>query len=109
MDEVKKSNRRKKWLAGMIAVLLVLCVCLSALWVKGAQQSVREQKLDAIRENVLSAAVQCYAVEGVFPPDLEYLETRYGLVIDRDRYVVTYDAFSTNIMPDVTVLVRGEG
>ena len=109
MDEVKKSGQPPKRLAGIIAVLIVLGVCLGALWMRGAQQSVREQKLDAIQENVLSAAVQCYAVEGVFPPDLEYLESHYGLVIDKDRYIVTYEAFSTNMMPDVTVLVRGEG
>lgn len=102
-------DRVKKKLAGMIAVLLILCVGLGAVWIKDIQRSVREQKIGAIRENVLSAAVQCYAVEGVFPPDLAYLEEHYGLVIDRDMYIVTYEAFSTNMMPDVSVLVRGEG
>ncbi len=99
----------KKKLAALLAVLALLFVCLGAAWWQGAQSSVREQKVCAIRENVLSAAVQCYAVEGVFPPDLAYLEEHYGLVIDRDRYIVTYEAFSTNMMPDVSVLVRGEG
>lgn len=106
MDRGMKSEKTLAWL---LAALVVLCVCLGALWIKGAQRSVREQKIDAIRENVLSVAVQCYAVEGVFPPDLAYLEEHYGLVIDRDRYIVTYEAFSTNMMPDVSVLVRGEG
>jgi len=106
MDKVIKSKKR---LAGMIAALTVLWVCLGTVWVKDMRISAQEQKIDAIRENVLSAAVQCYAVEGVFPPDLAYLEEHYGLVIDKDMYIVTYEAFSTNMMPDVSVLVRGEG
>lgn len=100
----KKTAAVVIWLA-----VILLLVCLGAIWLKNAQRSVREQQIKAIRENVLSAAVQCYAVEGVFPPDLEYLEQHYGLVIDKDAYIVTYEAFSSNIMPDVSVLVRGEG
>lgn len=99
----------KKTKIALLAAGLLLAVCLAGALGKNAQKSVGQQKIDGIRENVLSAAVQCYAVEGVFPPDLQYLEDNYGLVVDKDTYIVTYEAFSTNMMPDVSVLVRGEG
>lgn len=43
---------------------------------------------DAIRR----ASVQCYSIEGRYPPSVEYLEDNYGIVIDRERYNVFYDA-----------------
>ena len=38
---------------------------------------------------------------------LEYLEEHYGIQVDRDRYTVVYDAFASNLMPDVTVMENG--
>lgn len=59
-------------------------------------------------EAVLRSAVQCYSVEGVYPSDLDYLEKYYGLMIDHKTYIIGYDAFSSNLLPQVTVLVRGD-
>ena len=41
---------------------------------------------------------------GDLSPDLAYLEERYGLQIDTDRYTVYCDVFASNLMPDITVL-----
>ena len=46
----------------------------------------------------------CYAAEGRYPPDLEYLKEHYGIQVDEGRYTVRYDAFAENLMPDITVL-----
>lgn len=46
----------------------------------------------------------CYAAEGVYPPDLEYLKEHYGLQVDENQYTVRYDVFAENLMPDITVL-----
>ncbi|WP_418972697.1 hypothetical protein, partial [Allofournierella sp.] len=61
----------------------------------------------ALRAAVLERAVQCYALEGAYPPSLAYLEENYGLQVDRSRYIVTYEAFAPNLLPDVTVLQKG--
>ena len=55
---------------------------------------------------VLEAAVQCYAVEGRYPESLDRLEREYGVQINHDRYIVTYDVFATNQLPDVQVLQK---
>ena len=60
----------------------------------------RRQLEDSIRRS----AVACYAAEGVYPPDLAYLEEHYGVQVDEDRYTVDYRAFASNLMPDITVL-----
>lgn len=57
-----------------------------------------------LEESARRSAVACYAAEGVYPPDLEYLRAHYGLQIDEERYTVRYDVFAANMMPDITVL-----
>jgi hypothetical protein len=50
--------------------------------------------------------VHCYAAEGIYPPDLEYLQENYGLQVDTDNFVVDYRPFASNLMPDITVLPK---
>lgn len=49
-------------------------------------------------------AIQCYASEGSYPPDLEYLEANYGLILSRDRYLYYYEVFAANVLPDIRVV-----
>ena len=84
------------------AALMVLLVFLGA--VSNLQDGRREEGRQQLEEAVRRHAVACYAAEGVYPPNLEYLETHYGLQIDRQRYTVVYEVFASNLMPDVTVL-----
>src|SRR5574344_1577347 len=46
--------------------------------------------------------VQCYAVEGTYPPSLSYLKDHYGLTYDESLFFVDYQSIGANIMPDVT-------
>ncbi|MBR4234823.1 MAG: hypothetical protein IKR85_02025 [Clostridia bacterium] len=56
-----------------------------------------------VRDAVVNAALTCYAVEGAYPDELEYLRKYYQLAYDEDRYFVTYDYVGANIMPDIYV------
>ncbi|MFV0240016.1 MAG: hypothetical protein ACK5H4_08265 [Lacrimispora sphenoides] len=58
---------------------------------------------DTLRDAIRRASVQCYAIEGRYPPNVEYLEENYGIQIDRNRYDVFYSGFASNFMPDITV------
>lgn len=89
---------------GLLAfVFVVLLVC--ALWaVSGVYAHVaHEQGAVTLRESILQAADQCYAIEGAYPMSLGYLEKRYGLSVNRDGYDVVYEAFASNIAPTVVV------
>ena len=57
-----------------------------------------------VTDAVHNAALTCYAVEGAYPNDLEYLRTHYGLAYDQSRYLVTYSTFASNLMPEITVI-----
>ena len=97
-----KRSRRAWWLAAL--VLVVLLVGFWALRGAGSSDEVlsREAVL-SIKNSVERAALQCYAVEGAYPPDLKYLEDNYGLAVNTRDFYVRYDAFASNQPPTVRV------
>ena len=97
-------RRRAKRLATFIIVVVLGVVVACALIM--AQASAREQAAISVRESVLNAAKQCCAVEGSYPSSLEYLEDNYGLTINHDDYVVSYEWFADNVLPSVVVTAR---
>ena len=62
------------------------------------------QMEQSARQNVLRAAIQCCAIEGAYPPNVEYLEENYGLLLDHDRYIISYELFASNILPEVEII-----
>lgn len=91
------------------AVLLAVLMLAALGLMLGSRQVGRDldtASAQALRQAVLQAAVQCYAVEGSYPASLDYLEENYGLLVNHDRFIVTYEAFASNLMPQVNVLER---
>lgn len=84
---------------GAFSLAVVLFVSSALTFSKRSGERGAETLRDAIRR----ASVQCYAIEGRYPPSVEYLEENYGIKIDRDRYDVFYSGFASNFMPDITV------
>ena len=102
------SDRAKKKSGALALVLaLLLLALLVALSFGHAGRDVSEEGAAAIREAVRRSALQCYVVEGVYPPDLQYLENYYGLEINTEDYVVVYDCFASNLPPTIRVIGRG--
>ena len=66
----------------------------------------QEQSRRQLEETLRRAAVACYAAQGAYPPDLNYIEEHWGVQIDRSRYAVFYQVEGSNLMPDITVLER---
>ena len=97
---------RKKTHTGLIVLLcaLVLLGLLLLLVFCDSSKDVGEEGAAAIRETVRRSAMQCYAVEGVYPPDLQYLKDNYGLQVNTEDYYVVYDVFASNLPPTVRVI-----
>jgi len=58
-----------------------------------------------LEESLWRAVITCYAIEGSYPSDLTHLEENYGIYIDRNRYLVRYSIFASNIKPDIEVIL----
>ena len=82
-----------------IGVLLFFSTALNSLD-SGHEAEDQRQLMEALRRG----CVACYAAEGVYPPDIAYLQDHYGVQIDTGRYTVHYSVFAENRMPDITVL-----
>ncbi len=75
---------------------------------KNVNQSTQAEQLKSAQQAVRRAVVQCYALEGQYPPNIEYLEQNYGLSVDRSKYVVHYQMFASNLLPEVSVFPANE-
>lgn len=50
--------------------------------------------------------IHCYAVEGAYPPSLSYIEEHYGLIYDKDRFIINYVNEGANISPSFVIIER---
>lgn len=58
---------------------------------------------ESLKRSIIQSAVHCYATQGFYPDSIDYLEKYYGISYDREKYLVSYEAIGSNIMPDITV------
>ena len=105
-----QTKKRDLSAAGFLASVLVFLLIMGAfvtgsLSFSGKAEAEGEETL---RSAIARAVVQCYAIEGRYPPSVEYLEENYGIQIDRERYYVFYEGFASNVMPDITVISAEE-
>ena len=87
----------------VVAVVVLICF-FSA--VSGLTSGHADEDLQQLEETLRRAAVACYAAEGIYPPDLAYMQKRYGIQINEKRYMVDYIFIADNLMPDITVLEK---
>ena len=98
-------NVVKQVLKAVLPLLLVVVILLGfSTAVDDLSVGQAEEQLRQVEEAVRRACVACYASEGVYPPDIQYLRDHYGLQLDESQYTVHYQAFAQNLMPDITVL-----
>lgn len=103
----QKKKKRSVW--GCVSVLtLAACLYLFLIGTKRMAERTEAEQQNVLIQAIQHATVQCYAIEGQYPPSVEYLEEHYGLTIDREKYNVFYSGWASNIMPDITVIPVNE-
>ena len=69
-----------------------------------AEEQAAGQALRITEESIRRAAVQCYALEGIYPVNIEYLMEYYGIRPDTKRFLIHYQFLADNLLPMITVL-----
>lgn len=92
-------------LAALLPVLFfVILLILFLRGISSVSSSNLARQQESLETAISRSISQCYAVEGFYPPSLEYLKEHYGLTFDEDLFFVDYQVYGANLLPDVTVL-----
>lgn len=107
MDLYQKKNSGAARLI-LLAVVFVAAVLLLLYAAGRIGRDTGEQQTALLKDAIDNAVVGCYATEGRYPESLDYLVENYGIQIDREQFIVIYDAFADNVRPRVQVIRIGE-
>ncbi len=105
-------NRRLPFAGFIIWLPLAAFIALFVLFyggVRSVSETGAEKQKESLETALERSIVQCYAVEGAYPPSLQYLKDAYGLTYDESLFFVDYQPIGSNIYPDVTVLMKKGG
>ncbi len=95
-----------KWLTKyaylIVILILITFIAQSNMGINGFTRTADFERVKTVEEAIQKAAVQCYAIEGSYPP-IEYLVAHYGLVINESAYYYHYEFIASNIMPVIAV------
>lgn len=91
----------------IILAVVVVLLCISFTLCAAVSSDIsRKQATSSVRESIVTAALQCAAVEGSYPSSLSHLEHYYGLTVNHNDYIINYEWLADNIPPSVTVTAR---
>lgn len=96
---------KKKLISGMTfsIFLFIGIIAFFLITITNASREIDNNELVTLRESIDKAIVNCYAIEGAYPKDIEYIEENYGVVIDREKFIVIYEVLAPNVLPNVIV------
>lgn len=75
--------------------------------VSSLSESTKRRQKESLENAIMRNITYCYTVEGSYPENLDYLKQHYGLTYDEDIFFVDYRISGSNILPDVTIIERG--
>lgn len=86
-------------LISVITIILLFAVCIG-ITSSGNRQRQRTYLENALRRDI----TYCYATTGAYPDNLDTIESKYGLVYDKNRFYIDYKIMGKNIYPKITIL-----
>lgn len=100
-------KKEKIFITSYLPVLILIAILTAFVFFSNSMLNtniVREKK---ILENAIDRSItQCYALEGMYPSNLTYLEENYGLIYNTDQFFVDYQYVGSNLRPDITIIER---
>ena len=107
-NRFNKPDPLKRIFNGRTLSILVfaLVIAVFIIGINSVSNSTLTDDRSLLEKAVTKNIVHCYAVEGVYPPSLSYIEEHYGLTYDHSKYIVSYESIGSNIMPSVMIIEK---
>ena len=90
-------------------ISVIIFVLIAVFFIQAVEYSGRssiEKEQESLESAIARDIVQCYAIEGMYPPSLSYMKDHYGLTYDDNVFFVDYQPIAANLYPDYTVILR---
>lgn len=104
---MNRFESKRTFRINFISLPILAFIILFVLFMNGltsVSDSTLEKQEESLQKAVNHIVTQCYAVEGTYPPSLDYLENHYGLTYNHDLFFIDYQAYGINMYPDITIL-----
>ncbi|HIW21112.1 MAG TPA: hypothetical protein H9887_03725 [Candidatus Dorea intestinavium] len=95
-------------LKNIILSLLLFLFIVIGFWffAESLNQKGSGEELKTLDTAIRHAVTQCYAIEGSYPESLDYLKEHYGISYNERRFIVHYEVFGQNILPNITIIQK---
>ena len=104
-----QTHKEKRPITGILSLVLMIAILYFLVMGLNNLQVSNDAEQAKILENALTRSITaCYALEGAYPPDIQYLREYYGLTYDEEQYFIDYQFIGANLRPDVTIIKRNQ-
>lgn len=101
------TTKEKISITSYLPVLILVAILAVFVLFSNSMVDTNTAREKEILENAIDRSItQCYALEGVYPADLAYLEENYGLIYNKGQFFVDYQYIGGNLRPDITIIER---
>lgn len=101
-----EGKQKFKKIGLLIAILVIGYISIYIMSIDKFWENGQEDTNVAIENAIRKSALECYALEGGFPPSIDYLKENYGLIVNEDAYFYHYQVTASNMIPDIKVIKR---
>lgn len=103
MNKLYKLKNIQLSIMFVVSVLIIVIILSGIDAYDNRFNSIETERIQGLVEKL---AIQCYATEGAYPPNIAYLVDNYGLVLIEEKYIYEYEPVAENIKPVVQIFVK---
>ncbi|MEG2909059.1 MAG: hypothetical protein RR945_07535 [Erysipelotrichaceae bacterium] len=98
---------KHRWSHYLFAVIIFVIMIMTVIYgLNTSDEAAKQKELEQIQSVVQKSMSECYAMEGRYPKDFDYLQKHYHIRINKDRYHVYYQYQGDNIVPSIDIIEK---
>lgn len=102
-----KKNKKLPFKAVALSIIIFVIVIFSfSNGINSISDDVKQKEIELLERAINNAIVNCYAAEGYYPKDLDYIKQVYGVIVDEEKFFVNYELVGANIRPYINIIYK---